>query len=56
MQYNYRENRVNFVGSVAFYFADFLKETAQKKGVQIGKIEKSPMEGLVEYYKEKAEI
>ncbi len=51
MQYNYHENKVNFVGSVALGFADFLRETAQNKGLQIGKIEKSPMNGLIEYYK-----
>ncbi len=51
MQYNYHENKVNFVGSVALGFADFLRETAQNKGIQIGKIEKSPMNGLIEYYK-----
>ncbi len=51
MQYNYHEYKVNFVGSVAFYFADFLKEIGKEKGTQIGKIEKSPMDGLVDYYK-----
>lgn len=50
MQYNYQKNNVNFVGSIAFYFEEILKEAAKKKGIQIGKIEKSPMPGLVEYY------
>ncbi len=51
MQYDYQNNSVNFVGSIAFYYADFLKKVAEEKGIRIGKIVQSPMEGLVEYYK-----
>ncbi|MCW1734332.1 ATPase [Anaerorudis cellulosivorans] len=50
MQYHYRENKVNFVGSIAFHYADYLKETADSKGIRIGTIYASPMEGLVGYY------
>lgn len=50
IQYNYKENKVNFVGSIAWYFADVLRQVAQAKEIQIGKIEQSPMPGLVEYY------
>jgi len=50
MQYHYRENKVNFVGSIAFHYADYLKETADSKGIRIGTIYASPMEGLVRYY------
>lgn len=50
MQYQYRELPVSFVGSVAFYFDEILREMAAKKQVKIGKIEKSPMPGLVTYY------
>lgn len=50
MQYNYQENRVSFVGSIAWYYSGILREVAQKKGIEIGKIIKSPMDGLVEYY------
>ncbi len=50
MQYNYKENKVNFVGSIAWYFADILRQVAQRKGIEIGEIEQSPMPGLVEYY------
>lgn len=49
-QYNYRENKVNFVGSIAWHFAEILRDVAGEKGIEIGKIEKSPMPGLVEYY------
>ncbi len=50
MQYNYKENRVNFVGSIAWYYSGILRDIAQKMGIEIGKIIKSPMDGLVEYY------
>lgn len=53
MQYNYKTNDVNFVGSIAYYYTDILHEVAQKEGITIGKINQSPMEGLVEYYKPK---
>ena len=53
MQYEYKTNKVHFVGSIAHYYATTLKEVAQKNGVTIGKIVQSPMDGLVEYYKTK---
>ena len=51
MQYDYRENSVNFVGSIAYYLSDLLFQIAEIRGISIGKIEKSPMQGLIEYYK-----
>lgn len=50
MQYHYRENKVNFVGSIAFHYADYLKDAAERKGIRTGTIFASPMEGLVTYY------
>lgn len=50
MQYSFQGKKVNFVGSIAFYFAEILQGIASKKGVEIGKIKQSPMQGLVEYY------
>lgn len=41
---------VHFVGSLANSFADELKETADSLGMTIGKIEASPMSGLVDYH------
>ena len=41
---------VHFVGSLAGSFADELKETADSLGMTIGKIEASPMKGLVDYH------
>jgi glucosamine kinase len=41
---------IHFVGSVAFYFQEILGECLKQKGLQMGKIIKSPMEGLIEFY------
>lgn len=51
MQYDYQKNKVNFVGSIAWYFSDPLKEVAAEKGIEIGAISQSPMPGLIEYHK-----
>lgn len=50
MQYDYQKNKVNFVGSIAWYFSGLLKEAAAEKKVEIGTIAQSPMQGLIEYY------
>ena len=54
MQYNYKKHKINFVGSIAHYYAATLKEVALENEITIGKIEQSPMEGLIEYYKLKS--
>ena len=54
MQYDYKNHKVNFVGSIAHYYAATLKEVALENEITIGKIEQSPMEGLIEYYKLKS--
>jgi N-acetylglucosamine kinase-like BadF-type ATPase len=41
---------IHFVGSVAFYFHEILGECLKQKELQMGKIIKSPMEGLIEFY------
>lgn len=50
MQYNYKDNCVNFVGSIAWYYADIIREAASQRGITVGNIEQSPMPGLVKYY------
>lgn len=49
--YDYKNYSVNFVGSIAHYYKDILTEVAQECGVTIGRILKSPIDGLVEYHK-----
>lgn len=39
--------RVSFVGSIAFYYQDVLKEVADGRALHIGEIMQAPMDGLV---------
>ena len=41
---------VHFTGSIAFYFRDFLQQTADEFALTIGNITQEPMPGLVEYH------
>ncbi len=50
-QYDYKNFKVNLVGSIAYHFSDILKEAAAENGMSIGKILQSPIEGLEEYHK-----
>ena len=51
MQYdNYQNLKVNFIGSVAYYYKEVLAEAAQEMGLQLGTIIQSPMEGLIKYH------
>jgi len=47
---NYRELPVSFVGSVAFYYENILREAAASEGIRIGTIMQAPMEGLILYH------
>lgn len=49
-QYDYFEQPVHLVGSVAWYYQDILKEIAFDLGIRLGTIARSPMEGLVAYH------
>jgi len=49
----YNCRKLNFTGSVAFHYAEILREVAENKGYEIGKITQSPIEGLAEYHCEK---
>lgn len=52
MQYDYQEYPAHFIGSVAYCYKDLLQEAAQQTGVLLGKVLRSPMEGLIEYHKQ----
>ena len=41
---------VSFVGSIAFYYADLLKEVAFDRGITIEKIIEKPIEGLKQFH------
>lgn len=45
-----RNSPLHFVGSIAYYFQDNLLALAKEHKIQIGKILRSPMEGLIEYH------
>ena len=51
--YKYRESwtmPINFVGSIAFGFKDVLKDICNSYELQLGKVLKNPMEGLIKYH------
>ncbi len=51
--YKYRESwtmPIHFVGSVAFGFKDVLKELCISYELQLGKVLKTPMEGLIKFH------
>ncbi|MGY6562697.1 MAG: BadF/BadG/BcrA/BcrD ATPase family protein [Luteibaculaceae bacterium] len=47
---NAKKVPVHFVGSIAYYFRDELFQVADKLGLKVGKIDKKPIDGLVEYH------
>ena len=49
-QYPITDEKVGFIGSIAYYFQDILRKVAEEQHYQIEKIEKSPMAGLVEFH------
>lgn len=44
------KQRVSFVGSVAFYFETLLHECLAVEGLTMGKVMRSPMDGLIQMY------
>ena len=51
--YNYKEYPLNVVGSIGYIFKRELEEVAAECGVKVGKVLRSPIDGLIEYHKEK---
>lgn len=49
---NCREVPVHFVGSVAYYFSDLLHQSAAALKINVGTIDKKPINGLVRYHLE----
>lgn len=51
--YKYRESwtmPINFIGSIAYGFKDVLKDLCGSYELQLGKVLKNPMEGLIKYH------
>lgn len=47
---NHQQLPVHFVGSIAFYFQDILKQEAEKMNIKIGNIIQKPIDGLLAYH------
>lgn len=47
---NYQRVPVHFIGSIAYYFEDNLRQVADSMGIQVGTIIKKPIFGLVNYH------
>jgi N-acetylglucosamine kinase-like BadF-type ATPase len=51
MQYkNYKNLKVHFTGSIAFYFSDILRQVANDKGITVKNILEGPIAGLTLYH------
>ncbi len=50
---DYKEQTVSFCGSIAYHFSDVLEVVVDEFGMNLGKIIKSPMGELVEFYRAK---
>ena len=42
--------KIGFIGSVAFSFKDILVPLLESRGLNVGRILKAPMEGLIEFH------
>jgi len=49
---NYPELPIHFTGSIAYYFKNQLQQAATEIGLTLGKILKSPLEGLIQFHSE----
>ncbi|MEI8074453.1 MAG: N-acetylglucosamine kinase [Bacteroidota bacterium] len=51
--YKYKESwthPINFIGSIAFGFKDVLQELSNGYELELGKVQKAPMKGLIDYH------
>ena len=46
----YQSTQVNFVGSVAYYFENILRDVAEEMGINVGRIVKKPILGLRDFH------
>ena len=49
---NYQQHQVHFVGSVAFYYSDILRQAANDQGLTVRNILESPIAGLTLYHQQ----
>ena len=48
--YGRRDLPVGAVGSIAWYYRDELAEAARQEGFSLGRVERSPMDGLIKHF------
>jgi len=51
---NYENYKVHFIGSIAQLFRDQLDQACRKYNAQLGNVIQKPIDGLVEYHREKS--
>jgi len=47
---------IHFVGSIAFFSKDIIEDVANYHLIKIGKIIRRPIDGLIEYHREKIKL
>ncbi|MCF8299306.1 MAG: hypothetical protein K9J13_17285 [Saprospiraceae bacterium] len=47
---DFQKTRISFIGSISYYFKEQLKYVLNESGLELFKVMKSPMDGLVEYH------
>lgn len=50
MQYDYRTHKLHLTGSIAAYYRDIISQTAQNRGIVLGNITRTPIEGLITFH------
>ncbi|MBR5842999.1 MAG: ATPase [Bacteroidaceae bacterium] len=50
MRYDYKNSPLHLTGSVAHYYKDVITQVAHDKGVEIGTITRTPIDGLITYH------
>lgn len=51
LRYEYaKENEIGFVGSIAYYFQDIIKQRLENKNLKLGKVVKEPIDGLIGFH------
>ncbi|AOW20314.1 N-acetylglucosamine kinase [Urechidicola croceus] len=53
---NYQDVPVHFVGSIAYFSSDIIHKVAKKNNIKIGNIVRRPIDGLIEYHKNKLKV
>ena len=49
---DYQKLTLSLVGSIAFFLGDLLREEAKEMGIEVGKILRSPIEGLIKFHQD----